>query len=164
MLPPVANFDSTASVCDMSTQTTNMEHLATLLPSLDDFKQSVRMLARQYRNTESFTDKQANFANPESSCMEQWGNPRNGRKFERTPSGCAFYEFRPGETLGAVARDLIDECKKNNPSLGQIDYEATRIAVQDILAFNNISDADFIEPGSKLIIPSSLVPVRGRVA
>lgn len=155
-LPPVAGFDSAASVYDAT------EHPASLLPSLTDFKEFVKLAAREQRKIEQRSD--ASPTRPlNADTSETWGHPHNGRQFEVTPSGCAFYKFKAGETLRSVVTDLLTECQKSDSSVS-VTYETTRNAISDILAFNNISDADLVEPDSQLIIPSTLVPAAKRAA
>ncbi|CAN5529181.1 hypothetical protein BH10CYA1_BH10CYA1_32680 [soil metagenome] len=160
-LPQVASFDSNASVYDAPSQA---EHLASLLPSLNDFKEFVKNAAREQRKLESLNESryiQSSKLNPDT--CDTWGDPHNGRRFELTPSGCAFYQFKAGETLTSVVTDLLTECQKSDSSL-PVTYETTRSAIRQILVFNNISDPDLIEPNSQLIIPSSLVPSAKRAA
>ncbi len=157
-LPQVAGLNSAIFPLGGSfAESATAEDLASLLPTVSNFKTFVKKVAREQRRVDD-SRRSDGINSVWQETLESWGDPRNRRCFERTASGCAFYEFRTGETLRSVVMDLLVECKKSYPSICH-DYQAIRSAMQDILTFNNLSDPDFISPGSKLMIPSSLVPV-----
>lgn len=146
-----------------STESTGGLDLAHLLPSRIELRSFLAKVALQERTKET-DESNLRFSNTNSAStpIEIWGDVRNGRRFERTPNGCAEYEFRSGETLRAVVTDLLTECQKNGSGMG-LDYESVRSAMSAIMIYNNISDPDFVPTGSKLVIPASIVPGKKRV-
>lgn len=180
-LPQVSTFGAAESALSGAAPADNLSTY--LLPDLNEFKEFVKKAAREQRRLESQNSSRLILpgceqnSNQDSNCVksirpsttsmsatsEVWGDPRNGRSFELTPSGCAFYQVKAGETLKAIIGDVLSESRKQDSSF-IVNYESTRKAMNDILMFNNISDPDLIEPDSTLIIPSNLVPLAKRAA
>ncbi len=162
MLPPVAGFDS--AIVAVTATVEPAEECESLLPSLQSFRSFVAKTAREQRQRNLDSDTGILQTSAGSSGDEVWGDPKNGRRFERAANGCAVYEFRAGETLRSVVTDLLTEARKNDDATTPVDYQHIRQASAQILAYNNLSDPDFIDPGSKLVIPPSLVPSAKRAA
>lgn len=161
MLPPVAAFDS--AIVAVPAPVEPAEEGDGLLPSLQSFRSFVATTAREQRQRNFASDAGILQTSLSNSGDEVWGDPKNGRRFERAANGCAVYEFRAGETLRSVVTDLLTEARKHGAST-PVDYQHIRQASAQIVAYNNLSDPDFIDPGSKLVIPPSLVPSSKRAA
>ena len=161
MLPPVAAFDS--AIVAVPSPVEPADECDGLLPSLQSLRSFVATTAREQRQRNLANDAGILQTSPSNSGGEVWGDPKNGRRFERAANGCAVYEFRAGETLRSVVTDLLTEARKHGATT-PVDYQHIRQASAQILDYNNLSDPDFIDSGSKLLIPPSLVPSPKRAA
>ncbi|CAN5330641.1 hypothetical protein BH11CYA1_BH11CYA1_44270 [soil metagenome] len=168
MLPDFEVFESISSAkfsSDFSVESSILHgahetatDFGNLLPSLANFRSQVAKVARQQRRADEIAPAKL----PSSVVVglgetNVWGDPRNGRSFCLQADGSAAYEFRAGETLRAVVIDLLSECQKT-ASATVIDFPTIRAVSGQILSYNGIADADLINAGASIGIPSHLVP------